>query len=106
MPRCPLFGRYQGESGHNSDIVKPTRLTFLANLKATPLAAARPTCFDILGLFQGSPAPAQRRLRCDTRQSKLYAVNGRGARGAAVWAFNDLLRKCGKRAVVENPLFD
>jgi hypothetical protein len=25
---------------------------------------------------------------------------------AAVWAFNDLLRKCGKRAVVENPLFD
>ena len=25
---------------------------------------------------------------------------------AAAWAFNDLLRKCGKRAVVENPLFD
>jgi len=29
MPRCPLFGRYQRESGHNSDIVKPTRLTQL-----------------------------------------------------------------------------
>ena len=29
MPRCPLFGRYQGESGHDSDIVKPTRLTHL-----------------------------------------------------------------------------
>src|SRR6476659_296847 len=27
MPRRLLFGRYQGESGHDSDIVKPTRLT-------------------------------------------------------------------------------
>jgi hypothetical protein len=27
MPLCPLFGRYREESGHNSDILKPTRLT-------------------------------------------------------------------------------
>src|SRR5258708_34903176 len=27
LPRCPQFGRDRGESGHNSDIVKPTRLT-------------------------------------------------------------------------------
>src|SRR5229473_6352161 len=27
MPRRLRFGRYQGESGHDSDIAKPTRMT-------------------------------------------------------------------------------
>src|SRR5258705_955638 len=31
MPRCPLFGRYRGKSGSDSDIVKPTRLTQLGH---------------------------------------------------------------------------
>jgi hypothetical protein len=31
MPPCPFFGRYRGESGSDSDIVKPTRLTRLGH---------------------------------------------------------------------------
>jgi|SRR5258706_3999622 len=32
MPRCPQFGRYREESGHNSDLLKPTRLTLKGHL--------------------------------------------------------------------------
>src|ERR1700675_387671 len=36
MARCPLFGRYQGESGSDSDVAKPTRLTPNRHAKTFP----------------------------------------------------------------------
>src|SRR5258708_35543554 len=61
MPRCPLFGRYPGESGHNSDIVKPTRLTQSGQslqtlrLKAAIVQASRPRMGQVAIAEIGSP---------------------------------------------------
>jgi hypothetical protein len=50
MPLCPLFGRYREESGHNSEILKPTRLT---QLRHSVTLRAPHECADTYYLMSG-----------------------------------------------------